>query len=135
MTVAWPAALSSPTANGLSGGGFDTRTKTQMDDGKTRTINRAVNTLHIYQLTWILTEQQRSIFKSFYQFDMNDGVNWVTADWLAVLGHSSHAFIMPDYDITKTGGVYQLSALIQVLPAAVIVDAEITSYPVSGAAA
>ncbi len=135
MTVTWPAALPAPMANDIEAEILDTRSHLQMESGQTRTVNKTAGLLHSYDIKWLLSIEQRQLFEHFYRFDLNDGANWATAAWLTALGHATHAFKMPGWEIIKQGAHFLLVATIYVLPVANVINPVVTVYPVSGSAA
>lgn len=85
----WPDTLPAPQGNYSSTEGCNgIMRRGQSGRLEIRRYGSAAPSTGSYR--WSFTESQKEIFDRFYRVDLNLGINWFSAPWIALLGYPAH---------------------------------------------
>ena len=132
MAKTWPATLPAPLANSVK---LRTQKNTRSLDFSARnrrTVTRASNPPSVVECVIKMDSVQLDAFDYFLKFDLNYGAEWIDAPWLTALGFGSHyARFLELPKINKTGGIYTLQCVFEVVAQSVAIQMPNTAWPVS----
>ena len=125
----WPAGLPAPQKK-ISITPGDTRTERKLQSGRTE-FRRFGNgkpdqAKVLFRLLWA----QWTTFKTFYEYDLNLGLNWFSASWLATLGYDAHKAKILGYprEVARQGYYMDIVCTLMIQKTAWIVG-EDTTWP------
>lgn len=87
--ASWPSTLPAPQKS-ISITPGDTRKDRRLQSGRTEFRRFGDGKPDEARVPFRLTWAEWDIFKEFYAHDLNLGINWFSADWLADLGYDAH---------------------------------------------
>ena len=85
----WPITLPAPQKS-ISITPSDTRKERKLQSGRLEYRRLGDGKPDQAKMLFRLTWAEWDIFKEFYAYDLNLGINWFSADWLADLGYDIH---------------------------------------------
>ncbi len=125
----WPAGLPAPQKK-ISITPGDTRVERKLQSGRTEFRRfgdgKPDQAKVLFRLLWA----QWETFKTFYEYDLNLGLNWFSASWLATLGYDVHKAKILGYprEVARQGYYVDVVCMLMVQKTAWIIG-EDTEWP------
>jgi hypothetical protein len=103
----WPTTLPSPTS-GFSIAPVDQTIRTDMEVGSARVRRRTSARNDMMTTTWLMTNDQVAIFRTWFTTTINGGVTWFTVSLPvgSTVYSSVNARFKGPYTIDHVGGIY-----------------------------
>ncbi len=110
---AWPPGLNGPENDAQVKPGTNLFRR-KLESGRTEVRRFGSGAPDVVTLSFYFSETDIETFTVWYDWDLNLGSNWFTADWLSIIGYTSHAarFLGHPKYTGKRGEEWRVSATV-----------------------